>query len=563
MAMRKCAGTLLVILMAVSIPLMAADTLGLSINGNETYAAEREISIELAYQGIETPTEMRVTVAGEEAWSEWFDYVEVLDLTLPAGDGLKSVKIETRYWVESKTTTDVYGGWHVVAGEDDIFLDMTPPVLTASLTPDASEYGWYNEPVSVVFHVSDGGSGVAEAPRNVRFNQEGEGQSIVVKAVDSAGNETELTVGDINIDLTLPAISSIVSPNVNDEGWYNEPVTVKFKTSDFLSGIAVAPSTVTLSQEGEGQSVAVITIDRAGNEAEIIIDGINIDMTSPVITVARTPVANANGWYNGPVAVTYNVTEKLSGIVSAPEDRLFSMTSDVTLFPKATDKAGNVVEFGSIAIHIDVDSPVVISHVSPGSSPDVWSAGPVTVTTDSSDGFSGVGSVEIVEGAHIFASDGGAQVFSALVTDLAGNQATTTVGSINIDNTLSTTTILLKESEGLVNASADGAVSDPIDLITKLDAYGEYDPSDISLAYAFQDSAGMPIEGLNVHATILKVGENSAPDELVSLLLCEYAPTGGFYYMTLPEALVSGQQYIVWFESSDQAYSFKTRIIGI
>ena len=408
MAMRKCVGALLVLLLAVSVPMMAADTLAVLINDGEAYTSVREISIELTYQGIEIPTELRVSVAGEDAWSEWTEYVEAIDLTLTTGDGLKTVTVETRYWVESKTATTVYGGWHVVAGESSITFDTTPPM----------------------------------------------------------------------------------------------------------------------------------------------------------ITVVRSQ-PNPNGWYNGPVTVTYNVFDTLSGVATVPESRTFSITSNVTLFPRATDRLGNTAVFGSLMLNIDIDDPsIVITDVSPGASQFVWTAGPVAISTALSD-FSGIDSVVYVEGAETFAADGGAQIFSILVTDLAGNQSTATVTDINIDTVLPATTILLEDSEGLLGATADGPELIAVDLKAKLDAFGVYDSSNIALGFAFKDASDAPIDDLKVHATILKVGEGAARDEMVSFLLCEYAPAGGFYYMVLPEGLITGQEYTIWFEESNQAHSFKVSIIGL
>ncbi|GAG42404.1 unnamed protein product, partial [marine sediment metagenome] len=70
--------------------------------------------------------------------------------------------------------------------------------------------------------------------------------------------------------------------------------------------------------------------------------------------ISVSPYPNENGWFDGPVTVGYNVTDRLSGLASVPDDRTFTATSNVTLFPKATDKAGNVAELPSVAINIDI-----------------------------------------------------------------------------------------------------------------------------------------------------------------------------------------------------------------
>ena len=639
MIMRKCWWWLVVLLVALSVHAVANTTMvTVSINDDAPYTVAREVNIHLVYTGTGAPTQMRIYATGEGDWSDWFEYTDRLDWVLTNDDGLKIINVETRYWLESSTDTTVYGAWRVVAGEDAIFLDQTPPVLTFSVTPDVNESGWYTGPVSVAFQASDAGSGLVTSPRDLRFNQEGAGQSLVRKAVDKAGNETEVTVSGINIDMTPPVLTFSVSPDANENGWHNGPVTVAFQASDTGSGLTTSngdltfglegagqsfvgkaidkagnetevtvsginidmtppvltfsltpdanengwyngpvsvvfqasdagsgvastlPNDLTLDQEGAGQSVAGKAIDKAGNEAEITVTGINIDLTPPSLTISVSPYPNENGWFDGPVTVGYNVTDRLSGLASVPDDRAFTITSSVTLFPKATDKAGNVAELPSVAVNIDIDDPsIVITGVDPGALPNVWTPGPSTVTV-SGDGFSGVASIEYIEGAEVLASDGGEQTVTAQVTSLAGNTSEISVSHINIDSTLSTTTVLLVGSEGVSGANVHDPVSATIDLKARLDAFGIYDSDDVALGYAFEDAAGTPIAGLKVHATILEVGAIGTANVLQSLHLCEFAPTGGFYYFVLPAELVSGQVYEVWFEEATEVHMFKTEL---
>jgi len=337
---------------------------------------------------------------------------------------------------------------------------------------------------------------------------------------------------------------------------------VVFQASDAGSGLAASPDDFTLDQEGAGQSVETKVVDKAGNEAEATVSDINIDLTPPVLTVSVTPDANENGWYNGPVSIDYTAMDSLSGIASAVEDKTFGLTADVTLFPKATDKAGNVVSLPDFVIHIDVDDPsIVITGVDPGASSDVWIPGPVTVTV-SGDAFSGVASIEYVEGTEVLATDGGEQIVTAQVTNLAGKMSEISVGYINIDGTLPTTTILLLDSEVISGADVYYPASATIDLKGRLDAFGTYDLDDVALGYAFDDALGAPIAGLTVYATVLEVGTPGVADVLQSLQLCGFAPAGGFYYFVLPAKLVSGQVYEVWFEETTGLHTFKTQVIA-
>jgi len=180
----------------------------------------------------------------------------------------------------------------------------------------------------------------------------------------------------------------------------------------------------------------------------------------------------------------------------------------------------------------------------------------------SGDGFSGVASIEYIEGAEVLASDGSEQTVTAQVTNLAGSTSEISVSHINIDSTLPTTTILLLGSEGVSGANIHDPVSATIDLKARLDDFGMYDSDDVALGYAFEDATGTPIVGLKVHATILEVGAIGTANIFQSLQLCEFAPTGGFYYLVLPAELVSGQVYEVWFEEATEVHMFKTEVMA-
>jgi len=237
------------------------------------------------------------------------------------------------------------------------------------------------------------------------------------------------------------------------------------------------------------------------------------------------------------------------------------VTGNVTLYPTASDKAGNVVNLPTTLIHIDLDDPSIVAKVDPGASPDVWTPGPVTVTFEGSDGFSGVASVKYTEGAEVLAIDGGGQIVTGEVTDLAGNTSDYTVEHINIDGTLPTPTILLVDQEGVVGANLLDPVPTTVDLKAKLDAFGMYDPDAVALGYAFENAAGEPVAGLKVYATVLAVGADGVIREIRSFRFCEFAPTGGFYYFVLPAGLVSGQVYEIWFEEPTGAHTFKTHVL--
>src|SRR5206468_624106 len=145
-------------------------------------------------------------------------------------------------------------------------------------------------------------------PANTLLSSEGAGQSVPGTCYDLAGNSASATVSGINIDKTAPTASAAQLPLANSHGWNNTDVTVTFTGTDALSTIDSCTAPVTLSADGAGQTAGPGTCtDRAGNvSAPISKTGINIDKTNPSISGSPSPLANANGWNNTNVTVSFS-----------------------------------------------------------------------------------------------------------------------------------------------------------------------------------------------------------------------------------------------------------------
>jgi len=205
-----------------------------------------------------------------------------------------------------------YAGNSASVTENDINIDLTPPSLSGSASPDLNSYGWRNSDVTVNFTCGDSLSGVEDCSPTVVLSSEGAGQSMTGYATDFAGNTANVTINGINIDKTPPSISSSRTPGPNVYGWNNEEVNVDFACTDRLSGVLSVSSSLTLG-EGAGQAVTGTCIDQAGNSASSTLLGINVDLTIPVATASRSVPPNANGWNNVPVTVSFTCSDSLSG----------------------------------------------------------------------------------------------------------------------------------------------------------------------------------------------------------------------------------------------------------
>jgi hypothetical protein len=249
-------------------------------------------------------------------------------------------------------------------------IDGVPPSITGSRLPDANGFGWNNTPVTVTFDCSDAESGIAGCTPPVTLENEGAGQSVDGTALDGAGNTSDTTVKDINIDRTAPALSGAPTTDANGAGWYRGDVAIHWTATDGLSGIdpATSPADDVIAGEGSNLGAGPVSVsDKAGNSASQSVSGIKIDRNGPAINGAPTTSPNAAGWYNKDVIVGFSCTDpKLadgtngSGVASCPSDKLLSgdgVNQSVTSDP-AKDLAGNPTAGKTVGgINIDGHEP--------------------------------------------------------------------------------------------------------------------------------------------------------------------------------------------------------------
>lgn len=155
--------------------------------------------------------------------------------------------------------------------------------------------------------------------------------------------------GDVAADVTSPTITAAPDRSANADGWYNAPVAISFSCED-ASGIASCSAPVTLSGEGAAQSATGTAIDNAGNSASTSVTGINIDLTSPVVTFTGNAATYS---VDQTLLITCVASDALSGIAttscpsgaSGPATNYVgtTATTTTTLTATASDKAGNSV----------------------------------------------------------------------------------------------------------------------------------------------------------------------------------------------------------------------------
>lgn len=316
--------------------------------------------------------------------------------------------------------------------------DATVPTISSASTFAPNAHGWSKTDVTVSFTCADALSGLASCTAPVTLSADGDDLSATGTAVDGAGNSATATVGGIKIDKTAPTITGSSSPAANLAGWNKTDVVVSFSCSDALSGVDSCEPNHTLSTEGNALSAGGTALDKAGNSATTTVSGIKIDKTAPTIVGSRAPAANAHGWNNTDVTVSFACTDSLSGVASCSPDETFSAEGAAfSAVGTALDNADNDATTTVSGIRIDKTAPTVTATAN--KSPiDVagtgWYKDGVTFTWSASDGLGGSGiATGPTPAASPFPATGAGFAASSQATDRADNTGTGHVSGINVD----------------------------------------------------------------------------------------------------------------------------------
>lgn len=156
------------------------------------------------------------------------------------------------------------------------------------------------------------------------------------------------------------------------------------------------------------------------------------DTAPPVVSGVPNRAANAVGWYDNDVTITWSATDPdpSSGTPTTPSPTLASQEGVHTYASaQSCDPAGNCAT-GSLALSIDKTKPTIAYSVSPLPNTAGWNNASAVVTFTCADSISGVASctnpVTVQEGAN--------QTVTGTAADLAGNTVSVSV-AVNVDAT--------------------------------------------------------------------------------------------------------------------------------
>jgi len=183
-----------------------------------------------------------------------------------------------------------------------------------------------------------------------------------VKAVHVADQSVSTVDFVLPIDTTPPVITPTVSGTLGNNGWYTSDVTVSWSMVDNESPITSKSGcdTSTVTTDTAGVTFTCSATSSGGTVSKSVT--IQRDATAPTITGSASPAANANGWNNSAVTVSFacnDATSKIATCTPPLPQTLSGEGANQAVSGAATDNAGNSASAQVIGINIDLTLPVV------------------------------------------------------------------------------------------------------------------------------------------------------------------------------------------------------------
>jgi hypothetical protein len=412
---------------------------------------------------------------------------------------------------------------------DGINIDLTNPSLSGAATTFPNLDGWYNSNVSVAWTCSDALSGIdGPCPANSTLSGEGDNLSASTSVTDKAGNATPATVSGIQIDRHGP-VTAVSAPS----DWQTSGVVLDVEATDPLSGVRATHYTVNggLSQTGNQIALAADgtytltfwSVDKAGNEGVHGTASVKIDKAAPSINHTIKPEPNAALWNNSDATVHFLCDDPTSGVKSCTADSVITLEkAEQKVTGTAVDNAGNS-SIDTATVNLDKTKPIINGTPDRAANANSWYDDNVTVNFACGDNLSGpvgcAGAVILAEGSN--------QSAAGSVSDVAGNNQSTTISGINVDKTapVLTGTVTTANSGGDFyngNVTVQWTCSDALSGISgacPADATVTGEGTNLSATASVTDKAGnattTTVSGIKIDRTA-PVTTASAPDPTYS-----------------------------------------------
>jgi peptidoglycan/xylan/chitin deacetylase (PgdA/CDA1 family) len=328
-----------------------------------------------------------------------------------------------------KTMHDVIGGTQQP-------LDTTAPVSTIACNSAACSTDWYAGLVDVslaatdaqsgvagIFYTTDGSDPTNASTRYVSPFSVSMTKTVKYRAYDIAGNAEAVHSTVIKADNAAPATTVACNATPCSNGWYTSSVDLTLAASDSGgSGLAAihyttdgslptasSPTYSTPLSIGATTTVKFRAYDVAGNAEPTHSQLVDIDTTEPATDIACNATACSDGWYHGPVRVSFAPSDSGSGVAavhyttdgslptaaSPTYGAPFTRSTTTTIRFRAFDVAGNAEPTQTQVVEVDTVAPTAgITCDNAVCATARWYRGPVQIALNAADtGGSGLAAV--------------------------------------------------------------------------------------------------------------------------------------------------------------------------
>jgi len=241
--------------------------------------------------------------------------------------------------------------------------------------------------------------------------------------------------------------------------------------NDLNQNIALVEKPVTLAVSSQ---IAVEVRGAPGGLITVEIIGVDNDL--PVILATASPAANAQGWNNSDVTVTFACSDATSGVAFCPAPVIVSAEgANQVITGQAVDKVGNTAT-ASITLNIDKTPPVVAIASPPHGSTISLSTISIGLNGTESDSLSGVstltcnGTPAAISGSNFTCTvllTQGPNSISVQATDVAGNSSAAPLALTYLPAPkIALTSPANLSITNLSPATVSGTISDPAATVT-------------------------------------------------------------------------------------------------
>jgi len=223
-------------------------------------------------------------------------------------------------------------------------------------------------------------------------------------------------------DPTPPVVTPVITGTPGDNGWYTSNVTVNWLIEDPESIILETSGCDTQTFTADTAGTTLTCSARSDGGTTTVSITFNIDQTPPSANVTPSRSADANGWYNHTLTVTFAGSDAMSGLDSCTPSASYSGPdgANASVSGSCRDKAGNTTPT-SLAFDYDATAPSNLGG-SPSHRPNKndWYNHALTVTFQGNDATSGVAGCTQ---ATYDGPDDPSVALSGSCEDRAGNQS--------------------------------------------------------------------------------------------------------------------------------------------